>query len=115
MSRILDPGKSRLFGTQRRTEVLTATALLGESYPRELARVLNAPLFSVQRAVDALEVEGVIAGRLIGRERRVTLNPRYFAINELKPLLARLAQVDGQLRSAAESLRRRPRKRGKAI
>ncbi len=106
---------SRLFGSQRRTEVLIDLGLLEETYSREPARVLDAPLLSVQWIVDSLERESALATRLIGRERRVTLSPRYFAVRELRPLLACLADADERLVHAVEVLRRRPRKRGKLI
>ncbi|HEY5257902.1 MAG TPA: hypothetical protein VIJ12_05920 [Candidatus Baltobacteraceae bacterium] len=109
------PTSSRLFGSVRRTEVLMGIALLEETYARELARVLEAPLLSVQRIVDALDREGIVATRLIGRQRRVTLNPRYFARKELEPVLRRLAQGDQRLLDAVGSMRRRPRRKGKPL
>lgn len=108
-------GKSRLFGSERRTEVLIAIALLGETYAREVARVLSAPLLSVQRIVDALEADGILAIRATGRERRMTLSPRFFAVRELRELLLRLSEADADLLQAAGSLRRSPRKKGKPL
>jgi DNA-binding transcriptional ArsR family regulator len=107
--------QTRLFGTERRTEVLIAIRLLEETYARELARVLGAPLLSVQRIVDALEGEGILAIRSSGRERRITLNPRYFALSELRALLLRLSTATPQIVKAVESLRLSPRKKGKAL
>lgn len=109
------PGAPRLFGSRRRTEVLLAIALLEETYARELARVLGAPLISVQRIVDALDIEGIIATRLAGRLRRITLNPRYFAGKEIETLLRRLALADQPLVDAAGAIRRRPRRKGKPL
>jgi hypothetical protein len=108
-------GGPRLFGSRRRTEVLLATALLEETYARELARVLGAPLISVQRIVDALDVAGVFATRLTGRLRRITLNPRYFAVKELEMLLRRLALADQPLVDAVGAIRRRSRRKGKPL
>jgi DNA-binding MarR family transcriptional regulator len=70
---------SKLFGSPRRTELLILLALLEESYPLELARMLSAKRFSIQTMIDSLELEGVVATRLIGRTRRVSLNPRFYA------------------------------------
>jgi len=39
------------FGGQTRTRVLLALRLMGESYPRELARLLDAPLSVVQKGL----------------------------------------------------------------
>jgi hypothetical protein len=99
-----------LLGTRRRTEVLIAIALLGETFPAELARVLGARLYSVQNIVSALDRDGVIASRVSGRARVVSLDPRYFAYPELKKLLLKLAEAEPGLRAAASGRRSRPRR-----
>lgn len=106
---------SKVFGTEQRTEVLVAIRLLEETYARELARLLERPLLTVQRIVDALEIEGIIAIRLSGRERRIRLNPRYFAIEELRPLLLRLGQAGFPFVERIDAMRRGPRKKGKSV
>ena len=104
-----------LFGSRRRTEVLILLALLGESYARELAILLEAPLYSVQRIVAELEDQGVIASRLRGRTRLVTLNPRFHACTELRDLLLRLSRGEPELEAVAASHRTRPVQRRKLI
>ena len=104
-----------LLGTGRRTDVLKTIALLDETYAREIARVTTAPLISVQRVVDGLERDGVVVTRPIGVERRIALNPRFFAVKELKALLLRLSDEDDRLLDAVTLLRRRPRRRGKPL
>ena len=110
------PRDLRLRLPEHRAEIADADllALLEESYPTELARLLSAPLFSVQKIVDALDREGILATRRIGTERRVSLNLRYFAAAELKSLLLRLAEGDARVRKIATDVRRRPRRQGKA-
>ena len=49
------------FGNSTRTRVLLSLSLLGESYARELARVLRAPLSGVQKALRSLELDGLDA------------------------------------------------------
>ncbi len=110
-----DLAGASLLGSARRTEILQAIALLDETYARELARLLGAPLLSVQRIVDALERDGVVVTRLVGVERRVTFNPRFYAVNELKALLLRLSDRNERLGEAVYGLRRRPRRKGKAL
>ncbi len=105
----------KLFGTATRTKILVGIALLDESYPRELARVLELPLMSVQRTVNELDREGVTASRLVGVQRQVRLNPRYFALTQLRALLQRLAESMPTERKSIDALRRRPRRAGKAI
>ena len=106
---------TRLFGSRRKTEVLLLTALLGETYPTEIARLLGAPLYSIQTIVDALDREGVLATRLIGNQRRVSLDPRYFASKELRAFLLRLSDAEPELRKVAAARRSRPRRLGQPL
>ena len=103
------------FGSQTRTRVLLALRLLDESYPRELARLLEVPLNGVQTALRGLERDGLVTGRSVGRTRVFTLNPRYFARDELTRFLLRLTEPETGLRSRATQLRRRPRRTGKPV
>jgi hypothetical protein len=106
---------SGLFGSALRTRVLILLALLEESYPRELARLLIAPLLSVQRIVNSLELDGAVVTRLVGQQRRVILNPRFYGAKPLKALLLNLAEGDSAVREIASSIRRRPRRAGKKL
>lgn len=103
------------FGSQTRTRLLIAFELLGQSYARELARLLESPLSVVQKGLFSLERDGLIAGRLVGRTRLFEVNPRYFAAKELRVLLGRLAAADAALKRRAAELRRRPRRTGKRL
>ena len=105
----------KLFGSTTRTKVLTLVALLDETYPRELARLSGAPLASVQRIVNDLEREGVLATRIVGANREVSLSPRFYGANELRSLLLKYAKRDPDLGRRASQLRRRPRRAGKAL
>jgi DNA-binding transcriptional ArsR family regulator len=103
------------FGGGTRTRVLLALSLLGESYPRELSRVLDAPLSGVQRALQSLELDGIVAGRSVGRTRVFQLDPRYFARDALKQFLRRLTEPEVGLQRQVAALRRRPRRTGKPL
>ena len=103
------------FGSATRTRVLLTLSLLGESYPRELARVLDAPLSGVQKALQSLELDGIVAGRLVGRTRVFQLDPRYFARDPLKLFLRRLTEPELKLQQCVAALRRRPRRTGKPL
>jgi len=107
--------RSSPFGSATRTRVLVAIRLLGETYARELARLLDAPLSGVQGALQALERDGLVAGRSMGRTRVYRLDPRYFAQRELDRFLERLAEPEADLQSRVTSLRRRPRRTGKPL
>lgn len=103
------------FGSQTRTRLLLALELLGQSYARELARLLGASLSAVQKGLASLERDGLIAGRLMGRTRLFQINPRYFAVAQLRELLAKVMVADRDLKARAAELRRRPRRTGKRL
>jgi len=87
-------------------------AVLEETYPAELARYLGSSISSVQRTLDKIEEERLVATRQ-GVVRSVTLNPLYPAVNELRSLLLRLAEGYPDYQRIKESRRLRPRRRGK--
>jgi DNA-binding transcriptional ArsR family regulator len=103
------------FGSTTRTRVLVTLRLLGSSYPRELARLLAVSPSLVLKALRTLERDGLVAGRTIGRSRVYTLDPRYFAREDLRRYLARLSEADIDLRERVAQLRRRPRWSGKPL
>lgn len=105
----------KLFGTRRRTQVLLLIHLLAESHASEIAHLLGTPVRTIQRILTGLEDEDLVVGRTVGRERRIRLNERYFAAEELKSVLQAIARRDKETEAAAESLRRRPRKKAKEI
>jgi DNA-binding transcriptional regulator YhcF (GntR family) len=88
---------------------------LGQTYPSELARLLKVPLISVQRIVDDLERERLVATRKRGKERIVTLNPESVIAPELRNLLQKLAAAYPEYRRSVAELRLRPRRRGKTL
>ncbi|MCB8931856.1 MAG: hypothetical protein M9921_02640 [Fimbriimonadaceae bacterium] len=107
--------KLGLFGTRLRTRLLLVLSLLDESYATELARLAGARLYAVQKHLEDFEDDGILVSRVIGRERRVSFNPRFFAKKELAALLERLAEQDEEVLAAVRSVRRRPHRKGKEI
>lgn len=103
------------FGSTTRTRVLVALRLLGSSFPRELARLLAVSPSLVLKALRSLERDGLVSGRTIGRSRVYTLDPRYFANEDLQRYLGRLSEADIEIRQRAAQLRRRPRWTGKRL
>ena len=95
--------------------MLLTLSLLEESFPRELSRVLQVPLFGVQQALRGLELDGLVAGRSAGRTRLYRLNPQYFARRELSEYLRRLAEPEEALFERVGMLRKRPRRTGKPL
>jgi len=103
-----------LFGTKMRTAMLLLIAVLGETYPAELARYLGTTISSVQRTLDKIEDDGLISTRPLV-VRTVTLNPMYPAQRELRALLLRIAEGYPVYAHLKESRRTRPRRRGKRL
>jgi len=103
----------KLFGSKTRTSVLILIALLEESYPTELAQLIGAKLYTIQKICESLESDGIVVSRLFGRTRQVTLNPRYAAAKELHALLWSLGTSRIDLQTAAATKRRRARRPGK--
>src|SRR5689334_3982851 len=103
------------FGSGGRTRALLALHLLSESYARELARVLDANLSSVQKALISLERDQLVSARLAGRTRLYRLNPQAFGRKELESYLERLLEPETNLRRKVGTLRRRPRRTGKPL
>src|SRR5579884_2792058 len=103
-----------LFGTRMRTALLMLVAVLEQTYPAEISRYLGSTIPAVQRTLDKLEGEGVVASRQFA-VRTVTLNPNYPAFRELRALLLRLAEGYDQYQTVKESRRTRPRRRRKAL
>lgn len=94
------------FGSRTRTRVLLALEARGQSYPRELARLLASPVSVVQKAVRSLERDGLVTGRMFGRTRLLELDPAYLALRPLRALLASLLQTDRHLKARAVGGRR---------
>ncbi len=103
------------FGSRTRTRVILSLELLGESYPRELSRVLGTGLSVIQKALRSLELDGLVAGRLVGRTRLYSINPGFFAAKEVHRLARRLADADEDLRRRVGAMRTRPRRSGKPV
>ncbi len=92
-----------------------AIYLLDQTYPRELARLLGRTLYAVQKSIEGLERAGLVATWPDGASRKVTLNPRYIALKELRALLQTLTIHEIELQDKLAQQRRRPRRMGKEI
>ena len=108
-------GNVGVFGTRTRTNILLLLALLEESHASELARLLDVRVYTIQNSLETLEQAGLVVGATVGQTRRIRLNPRFFAREELGALLDRMARNDKELQKRVATLRRRPRRVGKAV
>lgn len=108
------PKAPAIFGSEQRTRLLLLIAVLGDTYPAELARYSGASISSVQETLDILERSGLISTRA-AVVRMVTLNPTYPAAKELKAFLLRVSEGYPAYQEIAENIRRRPRRRNKRL
>lgn len=108
------PKAPTIFGTEQRTRLLLLIAVLGDTYPAELARYSGASIPSVQESLDLLERDNLISTRQVV-VRAVTLNPTYPAAKELKAFLLRIAEGYPAYKQIVEAIRRRPRRRNKHL
>lgn len=90
-------------------------SMLGETHAAEIARILERSPSRIKDAIDSLEQAGLVVGIEVGRTRRVSLNPRFVARQELESLLQKLGVMDLPLQAKLASRRRRPRRSGKKI
>ena len=104
----------KLFGSATRTRTLVAIALLKDSYVRQLADILEISQPTIFRIVDDLEREGVVVSRYVGRTRIVSINPRLYGSGELEAFLLKYAKGT-DVEDKIARIRRRPRRRGKAV
>ncbi len=107
--------ESAMFGSALRTRILVLTALLRETYPRQLAKLLRTSPTSVRLAIDRLERERLVATRRWGMERRVSLDPSTAYARELRQLLLRIADASPGYEELIKSIRTRPRQRRKPL
>ena len=104
-----------LFGNGTRTATLLLIAMLGETHASEIAQVLGRSRSRIKDAADSLERAGVIVGADEGTARRLRLNSRYVAADELRALLMKLGSQEVDLQNRLATIRRRPRRAGKQI
>jgi hypothetical protein len=78
-----------------------------------LTKDLSMGSHDLQKALQSLEMDWLIAGRSVGRTRVFQLDPRYFARDVLKQFLRRLCEPETGLQREVAALRRRPRRTGK--
>ena len=104
-----------LFGSRTRERLLKLLGLFERSYPRRLAAVLDEDLSVVQRAMNDLERDGILASRLMGRTRLFELNRTYQHYAPVRELLERMGQSDPDIVEAAQRIRQRPRRASKEL
>jgi len=103
------------FGSVLRTRILVLTALLGETYASQLARILKTSSRAVSLATRRLQRERLVAVRQWGIERRISLDPTTAFSRELRALLLKVAETSPEYDEMIASIRTRPRRFGKPL
>ena len=107
---------ANLLGSANKERALVYLVARGRGYAREMARHFAAPLTPMQKALDGLEVAGVLVSRAVGSTREYEFNPRYPARAELAALVERaLSLYPADDWEALLMARGRPRRRGKPL
>ena len=105
-----------LLGSTNAERVLLFVATRSEGYASEIAKFYDTDLFGIQKQLDKLENGGVLASRKVGRTRLYALSPRYAFLPELKALLDKaLSFYAPEEQERLTAVRRRPRRKGKAL
>lgn len=104
-----------VFGSPIRDRVLVLLEIKHSSHLREIARMFELSVPTLQRAIKQLERDGLIVARAVGRSRLLELNPRFYAYRELRAILHTMAVQRPELYASAEQIRTRPRRSGKPL
>ncbi|MCI5052782.1 MAG: hypothetical protein MRY21_06590 [Simkaniaceae bacterium] len=107
-----------LFGGKNIEKVFFYLMNNKQCYATALSRQFNQALSPFQKALDRLELGGVLVSFLEGRTRIYRFNPRYPFLSELLELIKRAYAFlpDEQKENFYEpKVRKRPRRRGKPL
>lgn len=105
-----------LFGNPTAEKVLLYMENYGSGYARGVAVCFEIAVSQVQKQLERLELEGVLASRLVGRTREYTFNPRYRFLRKLRELLSEaLKALPESYQEKYFRKRTRPRRAGKPL
>jgi len=103
-----------LFGNIVVEKILFFLNTYGEGYPLGMAKTFGVPVNRIQQQLKRLEEGGIVVGRLAGRVRLYTFNPRYPFLNELKAFISKAYEfLPEEKKEKYYRLRTRPRRAGK--
>jgi predicted ArsR family transcriptional regulator len=105
-----------LFGSAKKEKILLYLYTHREAYAREIARVFQFNLNTVQNQLLNLEKDGVLFSQLRGKVRLFGINPRYSFKKELEALLEKvLLFLPGEEVAEFYRPRTRPRRTRKPL
>jgi len=99
----------RLFSSRARAKLLTAlfSDPEGEYYLRELARITDQVVGSVQRELDNLEEMNLIVSQKRANAKFYRANQHHYLYSDLKSIIAKTTGADGGNSTTAHAIRMR--------
>ncbi|MGD8535295.1 MAG: winged helix-turn-helix domain-containing protein [Candidatus Aminicenantes bacterium] len=105
-----------IFGSENKGKILLYIYTHGESYPREIAKMLGLYLNGVQKQLLNMEEDGILYSKLKGKVRLFGFNPRYPFKKELESLFEKILKfIPDEERERIYLPRLRPRRTGKPL
>lgn len=105
-----------LLGSLDRERILIFIEAREQGYASQIAEFYGLSLSRIQRQLEKLETDGVLASRTVGRTRLYRFSPRYTFLRELRALLQKaLSFYPPEQRELLLMNRRRPRRTGKPL
>lgn len=103
-------------GSEGAERVLLFIAARGQGYALEIAQTFDMSVSNVQKHLERMERDGLLANEKIGRTRVYRFSPRYAFKEEVEALLNKALSVAPEaLRERLLIDRRRPRRKGKPL
>ncbi|MCB1117735.1 MAG: winged helix-turn-helix transcriptional regulator [Chlamydiia bacterium] len=109
---------SALFGNSSIEKILFFLLMNKTCYGTQLSTIFNMPVSNVQKALQRLELGGIIASTLVGKTRIYQFNPRYPFLKELEVFLKKaytFLPESTRNRYYCQTVRKRPRRSGKPL
>jgi DNA-binding transcriptional ArsR family regulator len=105
-----------LLGNKTKEQVLLFLYVYKEGYAKQIQRILELPLRSIQLQLKSLEQNGLLVAKKQDRAIVYSLNSRYFFYQEIISLLEKLlSALPEKIRREKYTPRLRPRRQGKPI
>ncbi len=90
----------------------------GKCFAAELRKSFDIPIFGIQRALARLERQGILVSVVEGKSRFYYWNPRYPFLDDFKSFIEKAySSLPDNIRKKyyERRVRKRPRKKGKAL
>ena len=107
-----------LFGNSTIEKILFFILMNKTCYGAQLSKVFDIPVSNVQKALERLELGGVLVSLMVGKTRVYQFNPRWPFLKEFKSFLQKAYSFlpeDIHKQYYRRPIRKRPRRKGKPL